>query len=112
MYTRGSEWRRWDLHLHTPETVLNNQFGDWEEYLKTIEAHPHVKVIGVTDYMCITNYLKLKAFKASGRVANIDLLVPNIEFRLAPPTDKATAVNYRLEKPSQFIPGPDAETQL
>ena len=26
----------------------------------------------------------------------IDLLIPNIEFRLAPPTDKATAVNIHL----------------
>jgi hypothetical protein len=38
MFPRGSESRRWDLHLHTPETILNNQFGDWEEYLKTLEA--------------------------------------------------------------------------
>jgi hypothetical protein len=49
MFIGGSEWRRWDLHVHTPETILNNQFGDWEEYLKTVEAHPDVKVLGVTD---------------------------------------------------------------
>lgn len=24
--TRGSEWRRWDLHIHTPFTKLNDQF--------------------------------------------------------------------------------------
>ncbi len=96
MFPRGSEWRRWDLHIHTPDTILNNQFGDWEEYLKTVEAHPDVKVLGVTDYMSITNYSKLKAFKAGGRIANIELLIPNIEFRIAPPTDKATAVNIHL----------------
>jgi hypothetical protein len=56
MFIGGSEWRRWDLHVHTPETILNNQFGDWEEYLKTVEAHPDVKVLGVTDYMSIANY--------------------------------------------------------
>ena len=96
MFPRGSEWRRWDLHIHTPDTILNNQFGDWEEYLKTVEAHLDVKVLGVTDYMSITNYSKLKAFKAGGRIANIELLIPNIEFRIAPPTDKATAVNIHL----------------
>jgi energy-coupling factor transporter ATP-binding protein EcfA2 len=96
MFPRGSEWRRWDLHIHTPDTILNNQFGDWEEYLKTVEAHPDVKVLGVTDYMSSTNYSKLKAFKAGGRIANIELLIPNIEFRIAPPTDKATAVNIHL----------------
>jgi len=96
MPSRGSEWRRWDLHVHTPDTILNNQFGDWEEYLKAIEAHPHVRVLGVTDYMSITNYSKLKTFKSSSRISNIDLLIPNIEFRIAPPTDKATAINIHL----------------
>jgi len=96
MYTGGSEWRRWDLHVHTPDTILNNQFGEWEEYLNAVEAHPDVKVLGVTDYMSITNYSKLKEFKVAGRIRNIDLIVPNIEFRIAPPTDKATAVNIHI----------------
>lgn len=96
MFVKGSEWRRWDLHVHTPDTALNNQFGDWEEYLKTIEAQDAVRVIGVTDYLSITNYSKLKQFRDKGRIGKIDLLVPNIEFRLAPPTDKATAVNIHL----------------
>jgi hypothetical protein len=26
-YIRGSEWRKWDLHIHSRETKLNNQFG-------------------------------------------------------------------------------------
>lgn len=96
MMMRGSEWRRWDLHVHTPETVLNDQFGDWNAYLAAIEAQSDVKVLGVTDYMTITNYSKIKAFKDQGRISNIDLLIPNIEFRIAPPSDKATAVNIHL----------------
>jgi hypothetical protein len=96
MYPRGSEWRRWDLHVHTPDTILNNQFGTWDEYLTAVEAHPTVKVMGITDYMTITNYQKLQEFKAYGRLPNIVLLIPNIEFRIAPPTEKATAVNIHL----------------
>ncbi len=96
MLLAGSEWRRWDLHVHTPETILNNGFGDWDEYLAAIEVHPDVKVMGVTDYMSITNYSKLKAYKEQGRIGNIELLIPNIEFRIAPPSDKATAVNIHL----------------
>ena len=41
MITRGSEWRRWEPHIHTPGTVLNNQFGGddpWPNYLATLEA--------------------------------------------------------------------------
>ena len=82
MLQGGSIWQRWDLHVHTPGTALNNQYGDWDEYLAAIEGQRDVKVIGVTDYASITNYSKLKNFKASGRIPNIDLLIPNIEFRL------------------------------
>src|SRR5665213_2012404 len=96
MLGRGSEWRRWDLHVHTPGTALNDQFGDWESYLKAVESHPDVKVIGVTDYLSIENYTELRAQKAAGRIANIELLIPNIEFRIAPPSDKATALNIHL----------------
>jgi energy-coupling factor transporter ATP-binding protein EcfA2 len=35
-------------------------------------------------------------FKERGRIANIDLLIPNIEFRIAPPSDRATSVNIHL----------------
>jgi energy-coupling factor transporter ATP-binding protein EcfA2 len=96
IFSTGSLWRRWDLHVHTPETVLNNQFGHWDEYLDAIERQDAVKVLGVTDYLSITNYSKLKVFRESGRIKNIALLIPNIEFRIAPPTDKATAVNIHL----------------
>lgn len=95
-HVRGSEWRRWDLHVHTPGTILANRFGDWAEYLAAIEAHPDVKVIGVTDYMSIASYSKVRQLKNQGRLGNVDLLIPNIEFRIAPPTDRATAVNIHL----------------
>jgi ABC-type Mn2+/Zn2+ transport system ATPase subunit len=96
MYSRGSEWRRWDVHVHTPGTILENRFGDWEEYLATIEAQQSVRVMGVTDYLCLSNYSKLKTYRDEGRIPSIDLLIPNIEFRIAPPTDRATAVNIHL----------------
>ena len=60
MLLRGSVWRRWDLHVHTPGTALNDQFGGWDEYLAAIERQPDVKVMGVTDYMSITNYSLLR----------------------------------------------------
>ena len=95
-YPRGSEWRRWDLHVHGPGTLLNDQFGSWEEYLGAIEAQDEVRVIGITEYFSLETYSTLKRYKEQGRISNIDLLLPNLEFRLAPPTDKATAVNIHL----------------
>ena len=96
MLAVGSTWRRWDLHIHTPDTILNDQFGDWDEFLTVIEGQDAVKVVGVTDYFSIGNYSKLKQDKEAGRIPGIDLLIPNIEFRIAPPNDNARAVNIHL----------------
>jgi hypothetical protein len=98
VHAKGSEWRRWDVHIHTPGTILNDEFGEWEEYLAAIERQQDVKVIGVTDYMSIANYSRLRGHKGKGRIANIDLLLANIEFRIAPPTEKATADDPQHER--------------
>lgn len=96
MLMRGSEWRRWDLHVHTPNTALNNQFGSWHEYLDAINAQSDVRVIGVTDYFLFNNYSELRRYHIEAKLPEIDLLIPNIEFRIAPPSDKATALNIHL----------------
>ncbi len=96
MLARGSEWRRWDPHVHTPDTARNDQFGTWDEYLEAINAQSAVRVIGVTDYFLFSNYSKLKQYATNGKLPKVDLLIPNVEFRIAPPTDKATALNIHL----------------
>ncbi|MGM4910129.1 TrlF family AAA-like ATPase [Rhizobium sp. 768_B6_N1_8] len=96
MLERGSVWRRWDLHVHTPETAMEDRFDTWDDYLAAIEANPDVRVLGVTDYLLLDNYATLKQFRDGGRIQNIDFILPNIEFRLAPPTDKDTPVNIHL----------------
>jgi hypothetical protein len=54
MIGRGSEWHRWEPHIHAPGTIFNNQFGSadpWEAYLTTLEGlTPPIEVIAVTDY--------------------------------------------------------------
>lgn len=38
---RGSEWRKWDLHIHTPGTTKNDHYGNsdevWEQYIDALE---------------------------------------------------------------------------
>ncbi len=86
MTSRGSEWRRWEPHIHAPGTVLNNQFGGtdpWEVYLSTLEnLAPSVEVIGVTDYFVTDTYEALLRHKAAGRLPTVKLVFPNIELRL------------------------------
>ena len=94
---RGSEWRRWDLQVHTPFSALNNGFGqDFNHYAKTVfetAVENKIAVIGVTDYFCIDGYKRLLALRDDAvsltdligedhaDAARRILLVPNIELR-------------------------------
>ena len=64
IYPRGSEWRKWDLHVHTPASVLKNEFGDeWDNYVITLfkkAIENDISAIGVTDYYLPEGYKILK----------------------------------------------------
>lgn len=83
---RGSEWRRWEPHIHAPGTVLNNQFRGsepWETYLTAVEARtPKIEAIAVTDYYVTDTYEEILAHKAAGRLSDVQLIFPNVELRL------------------------------
>lgn len=74
---RGSCWRKWDFHVHTPYSVLNNGFGvsavdgngeeiqavDFDGYVYELFAHAiekDVAAIGITDYFCIDGYKRIR----------------------------------------------------
>lgn len=92
---RGSEWRKWDLHIHTPETAKNNQYGNpevaWPKYIQKLEDSD-ISVFGITDYFSIDNYLKVKEYKLQGRL-NDKFILPNVEMRIEPVTGKGTPIN-------------------
>jgi hypothetical protein len=84
----GSIWRKWDLHIHSPLSILNNQFArdangdpDWESYISKLESLD-ASVVAITDYFTIEGYKKVRRFKDAGRLQNIQTVLPNIEFRL------------------------------
>ena len=83
---RGSLWKKWDLHVHTPDSLVQEYGNDahvWEKFILELEALPDdFKVIGVNDYIFISGYKKLKEAKLKGRLKNIELLIPVIELRL------------------------------
>jgi hypothetical protein len=97
VYGRGSEWRRWDLHVHAPGTALEDQFGDWDEYVTEIErADPAIAVVGITDYASIQTYKTFLNYRGQNRMKNIILAFPNIEFRISPETKKSKGINLHL----------------
>jgi len=98
LYAKGSEWRKWDLQIHTPASVLNNGFGsDWDTYVQNIFRTliaKEIAVFGITDYFTIDGYKKIKEEYLANeaklktlfsdeeirKIKNI-LVIPNIEFR-------------------------------
>ena len=83
---KGSQWRRWDLHIHTPETKFANRYksdGDvWDEYIDCLEDSP-VKAFGITDYFSADGYFSLLEKYKRRYPATDKVFFPNIEFRLA-----------------------------
>ncbi len=101
-FSKGAVWLRWEPHIHTPGTVLNDQYGGgedaWEQYLLALEsASPTLRAIGATDYYAISTYERVVEEKTrNGRLPACDLLFPNIEMRLALGTHRGNWVNIHL----------------
>lgn len=84
---RGATWKKWDLHVHTPESLVHNYPGEkeaaWAAFLADIEAlPPEFKVLGINDYLFIDGYERMLREKRHGRLKNIELLLPVIELRM------------------------------
>lgn len=95
-FSRGSEWRRWDLHIHTPDTNKNNQFSGsnseekWKKFYEDINNYignggdslKNIAVIGITDYLSIENYNRV--ISENKLPDSVELVLPNVEMRILP----------------------------
>lgn len=96
MINRGSEWRRWELHLHTPETKKADEYRGrnkqekWDNFYSTISEYigdgtdplKSICAIAVTDYLSIDNYLKICQ---DNRLPDcVKFVFPNVELRMTP----------------------------
>ena len=108
MISRGSEWRRWEPHIHAPGTIMNNQFTGptaWRDYLFALEAAtPTIEAIAVTDYYVTETYETIVEYKRNGRLPSAKLIFPNVELRLDVATAKGGFVNLYL-----FVSPEDAD---
>lgn len=107
---RGATWNKWDFHVHTPYSLLNNGYGFnpfqrnssedlFDTYVlnlfnKAIEKE--IVAIGITDYFFIDGYKRIvqnylqdsnkmrQLFPDEEKLKKINeiLIFPNIEFRL------------------------------
>jgi len=74
LYPKGSEWRKWDLHIHSPKTYG----GSYDDFVNNIN-NSEADVIGINDYSTIEGYEKIIS-EYSNKVKKI--LFPVIEFRM------------------------------
>lgn len=112
MYSQGSEWHKWDLHVHTPESGMANAYNcSWDEYVQELFRRAianNIVALGITDYFTIDGYKKLRneylsndtklhSLFTQDEVVKIKhiLVVPNIEFRLKTLV-KTQRVNYHI----------------
>lgn len=75
---RGSEWRKWDLHFHTPSSY---DYGDKsvtnEEIIETL-FNNQISVVAITDHHVI-DVDRIKKLQELGKAKGISVL-PGIEF--------------------------------
>lgn len=70
-YERGSEWRKWDLHLHTASSYDYKYKGDdADEKLVDALREKEIAAVAITDHFCID----------SKRIAHLRELAPEITF--------------------------------
>lgn len=108
----GSTWHKWDFHVHTPYSILNNGYGFdpfniddedienlFDQYVQTLftkAVDQNIMAIGITDYFMIDGYkrilenyienpTKMSALFPDEAMRNKIkqiYIFPNIEFRL------------------------------
>ncbi len=79
-YLKGSEWRKWDLHVHSPAS--NGYIGSWDQFERQIKD-ANCSVIGINDYFSVAGYKRTIERITSGVIDIGDrVLFPVVEFRM------------------------------
>jgi len=81
----GSTWRRWDLHVHSPASLVNSYGGEagWGQFLAELAGLPDGYVLGINDYLFVDGYQRVLDAHQSGKLPNIAAVFPVVEFRLS-----------------------------
>ena len=120
---RGSTWGKWDFHVHTPYSFLNNGFGfnpeecesaAFDDYVKKLfnkAIEQNIAAIGITDYFSIDGYKRIKQQYLENETKLSELfpddetreklrrifVFPNIELRLDTFVgEESRSVNYHV----------------
>jgi len=93
-FPRGSEWRKWDLHVHPPGTKLTDGYeikdgiAIWDLFCKCI-YDSDVHAIGITDYFSLDGFFAFKENYDRIYPDSNKVFFPNLEFRLNETVNRA-----------------------
>lgn len=102
-FPSGSEWRKWDLHLHLPGTKLNNQYKksgstqNWKKFCQILRESD-VDAFGITDYFSLRDFFEFKSqYDTLYPGQEEKIFFPNLELRLPEALNKdGQCVNIHL----------------
>lgn len=85
--TRGAAWRIWDLHVHSPASIVQEYGGNteevWTRFIDELEnLPPEISVIGINDYWFLHGYKRILEYRSAGRLQNLAAIFPVVEMRL------------------------------
>lgn len=102
LFPVGSEWRKWDLHVHLPSTRMSNNFEsvggeiDWERFSFILEESD-VAAFGLTDYFNADLFFTFREEFANRYPKSEKTFFPVIELRLNEAVNKAREdVNFHV----------------
>jgi predicted ATPase len=75
-YPKGSEWKKWDLHVHTPASA--GYSGTYDQLINQIK-NSEVDVVGINDYFTIAGYKEVIA-RLEGYTDKV--VLPVVEMRM------------------------------
>src|SRR5699024_7805003 len=100
---KGSEWRKWDLHVHAPSKYTcakNDQYeginldDKQNRFIDELKTVNDIAVLGITDYFSLEGY-KFVLSRAD-ELSEFDLIFPNIELRITPVTSENRKINLHI----------------
>ncbi|MEZ9916777.1 TrlF family AAA-like ATPase [Vibrio breoganii] len=90
----GSTWNKWDLHIHSPLTHQNNQFGGTTltEYANKLNQE-ELSLVGITNYFFFADN-ELEQVRDAIQSNGFDIKVlGNLEFRISQPNKDSEFIN-------------------
>ncbi len=95
---RGSEWHKWDLHIHSPKSWLNNNYDGCtdEDFVKAVKDNGLVAV-GLTNYFRFADREVDGEGSIKERLEEEGIVVfPNLEIRLSFQNQKNELCDYHI----------------